>query len=435
MGRGWIEIKKTYVRDVFNVDAGCEAELLGWVDSFRVHGGVSFIFLRDSTGLIQVTLRKNEMGPLYDELVRILDREASIYVRGVVRLDERAPGGRELVARDVRVIGASKDFPIRKNVGPRFLLDNRHLYLRRPKPQAILRLREMVFKAAREWFGQEGYVEVQAPIFITAAVEGGATLFPVKYFGRTAYLSQSTQFYLEAAIYAFEKVYSIQPCFRAEKSRTRKHLTEFWHIEAEVAFATHDDIMKVEEELLYHITSRLVEWGRKELRILGREDFKPPEPPYPRIKYDEAVELVNSKGVRMEWGEDFGAEAERIISTSFEKPVFITGFPLETRAFYHMPDPDNPGVTLSSDLYAPEGMGELTTGGQRIHQLDLLLRRIKEEGLNVEDYKWYVDLRKYGSVPHSGFGLGVERLLRWVGKLEHIREATMFPRTPARVYP
>lgn len=425
---------KIPVKDVFKLGTDKRVKVGGWAENVRIHGGVCFINLRDGSGSIQITLKRG-VTKNYDEVSKRLTEETSLMVVGITRKDERAPQGLEIIGEGVEIIHTAEPYPILKGVGKSFLLDNRHLYLRRPKMRAIIKLREKALKAIREWFGYNDFVEVQAPIFITAAVEGGATLFPVKYFGNKAYLTQSSQFYLEAAIFAFERVYSIEPSFRAEKSRTRKHLTEFWHIEAEVAFASHEDIMKIEEELIYHVTKRLVEWGKEELKILGREDFKPPEPPYYRITYDEALQIAEEKGIKVKWGEDLGAAAERIISLSFDKPVFITGFPLTTRAFYHMPDPKDPRKTLSSDLYAPEGVGEITTGGQRIHDLNLLLKRIREEGLDTKDYEWYIDLRRYGSVPHSGFGLGLERLLKWVCRLDHVRDATLFPRTPARVYP
>lgn len=426
--------KKMYISDVISKDEGLDVELLGWAENIRVHGGLTFINLRDSTGSIQIAIRKNVVGEeVYDKITQ-LDRESSLRVIGTLRRDPRAPGGVEVSAKSVEIIGISHDFPIRKGVGKKFLLDHRHLQLRRPKTIAVLRIRETAIKGFREWLEANGFVEVQAPVFITAAVEGGATLFPVRYFGKTVYLTQSSQFYLEAAIFAFERVYALEPSFRAEKSRTTKHLTEFWHLEAEVAFANHDDIMRVEEELVYHAAKKIVEERKRELSVLGRDNIKIPEPPYPRITYDEALDLLASKGISIKWGDDLGAESEKVLANSFDTPFFVTKFPVSTRSFYHMPDPQRPEVTLSSDFYVP-GLGEITSGGQRIHDLDLLLKKIKDFGLKPEDYEWYLDLRRYGSVPHAGFGLGIERFIKWIAGLPHVRDATMFPRTPTRVYP
>ncbi|HID91336.1 TPA: hypothetical protein EYP44_05190 [Candidatus Bathyarchaeota archaeon] len=266
------------------------------------------------------------------------------------------------------------------------------------------------------------------------AVEGGATLFPIDYFGRRVYLTQSGQLYLEAAINSLGKVYTINPSFRAEKSRTRRHLTEFWEIECEVPFATHDHIMKVEEGLLTYICSYVKRHCEGELRLLGREP-RVPKPPFEKITYDEALEISRRAGVDVEWGEELGAEAERAVSKHFDEPFFIVGFPTKSRSFYHQPDPGNPSITLSSDLMAPGGYGELSSGGQRISDYDLLVKRIREQSLPLESYKWYLDLRRYGIPPHAGFGLGIERTVRWICGLSHIREACLFPRTPDRIYP
>jgi asparaginyl-tRNA synthetase len=303
--------------------------------------------------------------------------------------------------------------------------------------QEVLRVRSKMLEAAREWFEQNGFTEFHAPILITAACEGGATLFNVKYFDRDAYLTQSWQLYAEAAIASLGKIYTIAPSFRAEKSRTRRHLTEYWHLEVEIPWCDLDGIMKVQEELLTYMCRVLYEDAAGELKALGRqpEDLLKVEPPFERVTYDEVVEILNEDGVQFSWGDDLGWVEERHLALKFDRPFFVTHYPSGVKAFYHKPDPERPEVTLSVDLLAPEGYGEITGGGQRIDDLNELIRRIEEENLNQEDYEWYIDLRRYGSVPHSGFGLGVERTVAWICKLDHIRDAIAFPRLINRVYP
>ncbi|HLI45860.1 MAG TPA: asparagine--tRNA ligase [Geobacterales bacterium] len=422
------------VEEVFKLNEGERVRLRGWVYNARVQGGLAFIDLRDSTGIVQVTIKKHELkNPPFESIVNELKREASLSLEGYVRHDPRAPNGVEILCESLEIIGKSEEYPIRKGVGTKFLLDHRHLYLRRQKFQAVLKIREKAVEAAEEWFRMNGFHLVHCPSFVIAACEGGATLFNVDYFGKVVHLTQSSQLYLEAAIFGLEKVYTIQPSFRAEKSKTKKHLTEFWHIEAEVAFATHEDIMNYEEDLVSYIVNKVVDETQKELELLGRQ-FEKPKRPFLRLTYAQAVELVNKKGIKMNFGDDFGTDAEKLIANSIDRPAFVMFFPVSTRAFYHMPNPEDPNLTLSSDLYAP-GEGEITSGGQRIHDLDLLLRRLKEYNLNPEDYKWYIDLRRYGSVPHAGFGLGLERLVKWITGVNHIRNTVPFPRTPFRVYP
>ncbi|MCF3652655.1 MAG: asparagine--tRNA ligase [Aigarchaeota archaeon] len=430
-------LKKLYVEDVKKLPEGSEATLLGWVRSKRSHGGLLFIDLRDSTGIIQVTIRKGEVPDDSFEHAARLRRESAIKVSGVVRHDPRAPDGVELRCRSIDVIGESlDDFPIRKGIKIKFLLDNRHLHIRSPRVTAIMKIRAELLKAARRWFEENGFIEINCPSFITAAVEGGATLFKLDYFGREAYLTQSSQFYQEAAIYSLEKVYSIQPSFRAELSRTRRHLTEFWHLEAEIAYAELEDLLEVIENLFYAMVKGVCEQAEKELSLLGvKLDPDVAKPPYPRITYAEALEILRRKGFDVKWGDDFGADEERELSKEFDKPFFVTHWARESKAFYHMPDPADPRVCRNADLLTPGGYGEVVGGGQRIHDYNQLIERIREAGLNPEDYKWYLDLRKYGSVPHSGFGLGIERMLWWMLRLPHIRDACLFPRTPARVYP
>jgi asparaginyl-tRNA synthetase len=314
------------------------------------------------------------------------------------------------------------------------LYDIRHLSIRGKKASSAIKVRSKVVEATAEYFFKNEFYLISAPSIVQSACEGGSTLFEVNYFGQKAYLTQSAQLYEEAAIFALERVWTIEPCFRAEKSKTSKHLTEFWMIESEVAFATHDDIMHLEEELISTITHKVAQECSHELKILGRK-FTPPELPFYRITYDEARDLLSKKGVKFEWGEDIPTEGEKIISKEFDKPVFIKEFPLAARSFYHMTKPDNNKVTLSSDLIAPEGFGEITTGGQRLSDYQELERRVMQQELPRQSFEWYLELRKYGLPPHSGFGLGVERLTRWICGLKHIRAASLFPRTLTRLNP
>ncbi len=433
----WLQYRTSNSRDAKSLEEGSTVRLIGWIASKRIHGKKVFLNLRDRYGYIQLVAKKDSLPDELYSLVKRVNVESAIAVEGTVKKDPRAPGGAEIRIHDFKVISFADEWPITLSAlkSPGFLFDKRHLTIRGPRSRAIMLIRAELIRGMIEYFLENDYVWIQAPTFITSAVEGGATLFPVKYFDKVAYLTQSAQFYEEAAICAFEKVFVVQPSFRSEKSRTRKHLTEFWHIEAEVAFATHDDIMKVEEELLYYSLSKLIERVPDEIKFVRGDLFKPPEPPFDKVKYDEVISVLNSKGIDIEWGEDLGAVAERTISKYFEKPFFITHFPVTTRSFYHMRDPSNPEVTLSSDLYAPEGYGEITSGGQRIHDYNELYNKILEFGLDPKEYEWYLEIRKYGMPPHAGFGIGVERTLRWILKLSHIRESTLFPRTPSRLIP
>ncbi|MEM0382383.1 MAG: asparagine--tRNA ligase [Nitrososphaerota archaeon] len=425
------------VGEVFGAREGEEVELKGWVWRKRSHGRLLFIDLRDSTGVIQVAISAGRVSPDgFNEASRVA-RESSVVIRGVVARDPRAPGGVEVRCTSFKVVGeALDDFPIRKGVSGRVLYDNRHLYLRSPRVTAIMRVRSNLVWAVHEFFRSRGFVEVDCPTFVTAAVEGGATLFEVNYFGKKAYLTQSVQFYQEAAIYALEKVYSIQPSFRAEKSRTTRHLTEFWHVEAEMAYAGFEDLLRTIEELVRYIVLRTAELSARELKVLGRSvRTDEVEDPFQRITYAEALEILRRRGLNAEWGTDIGADEERVLSSEFQTPVFLTHFPRKLKAFYHKPDPSNREVTLSADLLAPRGNGEIVGSGVRIDDYEELRSRILEEGLRPEDYSWYLDLRKYGSVPHAGFGLGVERVLKWILDLPHVRMAALFPRTLTRVMP
>ncbi|RLI37591.1 asparagine--tRNA ligase [Candidatus Bathyarchaeota archaeon] len=418
---------------------GEHVKIRGWLHNKRSSGGIHFLLIRDGTGIIQCTMKKDKADPDEFELVKRLTQESTLELEGIVRRDPRAPDGYEIAVERVKVVHmAEEGFPIAKKYhGPDFLLNNRHLWIRSKKMQTILRIRSKFLEAAREWFRMNEYTEFHAPILITAACEGGSTLFNVKYFDMDAYLTQSWQLYAEAAIASLGKIYTIAPSFRAEKSRTRRHLTEYWHLEVEIPWCDLNCIMKVEEELLTHICHRLAEEMPKELEHFGRSpnDLLKVEPPFERITYDEAVEILRGDGIDFEWGDDLGWIEEKHLTMKYDKPFFITHYPRGVKAFYHKPDPKRPEVTLSVDMMAPEGYGEITGGGQRIDDVNELLERIKEENLDPDDYEWYIDLRRYGSVPHSGFGLGVERTIAWICKLDHIRDAIAFPRLINRVYP
>ena len=432
----WLRYRDTDGSSLRNRSEGDVVKLLGWVFSKRIHGDKTFIMLRDRYGYIQIVGSKNLLGDKYVRFKEI-NVESAIAVEGIVRFDPRAPDGVEIHVTDFSIIAGADVWPITRSAlkAPGFMYDKRHLTIRGPRSRAILLLRSIMVQAAFEYFIKNDYVFITAPTFITAAVEGGATLFELKYFDKKAYLTQSSQFYEEAAICTFERVFVIQPSFRAEKSRTRKHLTEFLHIEAEVAFADHGDIMDIEEELLKYIINRMNELAPKEIKFLRGGPLPIYEDRFERISYDEAIQILQGKGFNINWGDDFGADDERALCKEFDKPFFVTGFPREIRSFYHMDDPSRPEVTLSSDLMAPEGYGEITSGGQRIHDYESLYRKIIEMGLKPDDYEWYLEIRKYGMPPHSGFGMGVERVLRWLLRLPHIRDSTLFPRTPSRLHP
>jgi len=418
---------------------GKEVEIKGWLVNKRSSGGVQFLIVRDGTGLIQATIHKNEVPPEVFEAADKLAQESSIIVKGIVMEDKRAPGGHEIRIKNLQIVHlAEGNYPLaKKGHGVDFLMKYRQLWIRSPRQMAILRVRAEVVKACRDFLDDRGFVLTDAPIFTPAAVEGTTTLFEVPYFGEKAYLTQSGQLYVEATIATFGKVYCFGPTFRAEKSKTPRHLTEFWMVEPEMAFCEFEENLKIQEEMVTFIVKRVLERRRRELEVLKR-DTKPlekVEPPFERISYTEAIEMLQKAGFQIEWGEDLGAPHERFISLQFEKPVFVHRYPAKAKAFYMQPDPNNPEVVLCADLMAPEGYGEIIGGSQRIHDLKLLERRIEEFGLPKEAYEWYLDLRRYGAVPHSGFGLGIERTVMWICKLKHIREAIPFPRTITRIYP
>jgi len=417
----------------------CNVEIKGWLVNKRSSGGVQFLIVRDGTGFIQATIHRNEVSEEVFKAADELTQESSIIIRGVVKEDKRAPGGYEIRVKDLQVVHlAERDYPLaKKEHGIDFLMNHRQLWIRSPRQAAILRIRAEVIKACRDFLDSRGFVLTDAPIFTPAAVEGTTTLFEVPYFGEKAYLTQSGQLYVEATIAAFGKVYCFGPTFRAEKSKTPRHLTEFWMVEPEMAFCEFEENLKVQEDMVTYIVKTVLEKRRRELETLKR-DVKPllkVEPPFERISYTEAIDMLQKAGFQIEWGEDLGAPHERYISLQFEKPVFVHRYPAKAKAFYMQPDPENPEVVLCADLMAPEGYGEIIGGSQRIHNLKLLEKRIEEFGLPKQAYEWYLDLRRYGSVPHSGFGLGIERTVMWICKLKHIREAIPFPRTLTRIYP
>jgi asparaginyl-tRNA synthetase len=407
----------------------------GWVYRKRVLKEKIFIVLRDSTGILQLVLPREKF-----KIAEDLNLESSLVVTGVLVKEPRAPGGVELHVESIDWAYVGEPYPINEDAAvadSEYLLDVRHLWLRSRKMQAVLKIRHTVFGAIHEYFRKNSFYEVQAPMFITAAVEGGATLFKVDYFGQPVYLTQSSQFYLEALIYSLEKVYTVAPSFRAEPSRTRRHLTEFWHAEMEIAWAGMEDAVEVGEELITHVVNRVLEERQEELKLLGRnmEMLERAKPPFYRVSYDEAVEILQKKGVRINWGDDIGADEERALTLEFDKPIVLYGFPEKLKAFYHRNDPKRPEVTLSFDVLLPEGYGEVIGGGERIYDAEELVDKIVRFGLNPADYQWYIDLRRYGSVPHAGFGLGVDRLTMWIVGADHIRDVVPFPRDIRRTRP
>ena len=415
-----------------------EVGLHGWLYNKRSSGKIRFHEVRDGTGIVQAVMGKSELPAAVFDRYEVLTQESSIIVFGRVRADLRAPGGYELSLTDLQIVQIAQEYPITpKEHGIEFLMDHRHLWLRSRRQHAILRVRSEIVKAARDWLDEHGFILIDAPILTPNAVEGTTTLFETDYFDEKAYLTQSGQLYMEAAAMAHGKVYCFGPTFRAEKSKTRRHLTEFWMLEPEMAYADLDEDMRVQEELVSYIVQRVLERRRRELEVLERDVSKLEKitPPFPRLSYDEAIELVNRAGEPLTWGDDLGAPHETIIAERYEKPVFVHRYPTQAKAFYMKPDPERPEVVLCADLLAPEGYGEIIGGGQRIDDYDLLLSRLQQHRLPAEVYQWYLDLRRYGSVPHAGFGLGIERTVAWICGLPHVREAIPFPRMLNRLRP
>ncbi|MBI3927379.1 MAG: asparagine--tRNA ligase [Armatimonadetes bacterium] len=413
-------------------------EIRGWLYRLRSSGKIQFLQIRDGTGRIQGVLNKQEVDPELFGDVKKLGDESAIVVHGLVNAESRAPSGYELHLKHVRIVQNAQGYPITpKEHGTDFLMDHRHLWLRSSRQHAILRVRAEIMKAITDWLDDHGFLRVDTPILTPSACEGTTTLFETEYFESKAYLAQSGQLYNEATAAAFGRVYCFGPTFRAEKSKTRRHLMEFWMCEPEMAYCDYLENMEIQEQLVSSVVHRVLERRAAELKVLERDlsQLEKIVPPFPRIRYSEAVKLLQEAGIPFEWGGDFGGTDETVISEKFGRPVFVTHFPTAIKAFYMKPDPDDPSVVLGSDLIAPEGYGEIIGGGQRIDDLELLEKRIEEHKLPRDAYAWYVDLRRYGSVGHSGFGLGLERTVAWLCGLEHVRETIPFPRMLYRLYP
>lgn len=424
------------IRDALEKREGEEAKIRGWIYRKRSSGKIAFIVVRDSTGIMQTIIEKEKVDAEDFRNAKKALIESSVEIEGIIHEDARAPGGKELHAKKFKVIGFADDFPITEYQSVEFLLDNRHLWLRSRKLTEIMKLKAKMLKIIRQWFDENDFYEVTPSVITMNAAEGGATVFSFDYFGEKAYLSQTAQMYLEALIFSLERVWSLTPSFRAEKSRTRRHLTEYWHLEAEEAWTDNKENMKLQEDLISYVCQNIAVQCKNELEFLGRNpnDLKAVEPPFKKMKYKKAIELLKEKGFDIHWGDDFGTPHEKALVEGEEKPIFVTNFPMESKAFYMKVSPDGKTVECA-DMLAPEGYGEIIGGSEREEDIDSMVERLKKDGANIENYEWYFDLRRYGSVPHSGFGLGVERLLCWIGKLEHIRDATPFPRLVRRAYP
>lgn len=429
---------KTTINQVYK-HVGEEVTIGAWVANKRSSGKIAFLQLRDGTGFIQGVVVKAEVEEKIFQIAKSATQETSLYVQGVVKEDERSPLGFELSVTGIEVISESIDFPITpKEHGTEFLMDHRHLWLRSRRQHAVMKIRNEIIRATYEFFNENGFVKVDPPILTGSAPEGTTELFATKYFDEDAYLSQSGQLYMEAAAMALGKVFSFGPTFRAEKSKTRRHLIEFWMIEPEMAFVEFKENLEVQENYVSFVVQSVLERCEIELKTLGRDTSKLEKikAPFPRITYDEAIEFLKEKGFTdIEWGEDFGSPHETAIAESYNMPVFITHYPTKIKPFYMQPSADREDVVLCADLIAPEGYGEIIGGSERIHDMELLESRLKEHGLESDAYKWYAELRKYGSVPHSGFGLGLERTVAWLSGVEHVRETIPFPRLLNRLYP
>ena len=435
-------MSQTYIADFKNHD-GQEVVVRGWLYNKRSKGKLHFLILRDGSGYCQAVVGQQDVPAEVFELCGKIGQESSLTATGTVRADARAPGGFELQIKAIEVHQNVADYPIAKigeeaeGPGADYLLERRHLWLRSKKQHAVIRVRSRIEKAIRDFFDDRGFTLVDSPVFTPSACEGTTTLFEVKYFEDKAYLTQSGQLYVEAAAQAHGKVYCFGPTFRAEKSKTRKHLTEFWMVEPEIAYATLDDIMKLAEEFMCHIIRDVVAKNRTDLEALGRDVAKleAVTPPFPRISYTDVVERLNKEGHAFPWGEDFGAPEEAVIGSWSAKPVMVHRWPKDIKAFYMAPDPENPKVVLGCDVIAPEGKGEIIGGAQRAHSLEYLEAQIAHHGLPKEAFEWYLDLRRYGAAPSAGFGMGLERMTAWVTGVEHVRECIPFPRTIYRIYP
>jgi asparaginyl-tRNA synthetase len=427
-----------YIEDIGKHE-GEDVSIKGWLHNRRSSGKIHFLIVRDGTGFIQGVMSKAAVGEDLFKTADHLSQETSLIVTGTARADKRAPSGYEIDVKNLEVVGESHDYPITpKEHGVDYLLDHRHLWIRSERQQAILRVRHEVISAVRDFFNSRGFILADTPIFTPAACEGTTTLFPAQYFEeQTAYLTQSGQLYNEANAMALGKVYCFGPTFRAEKSKTRRHLTEFWMVEPEIAYADLDDVIDLAEDLIVSVIARVLDQRRRELTVLERDlsKLESVQKPFPRISYDEAVKTLQAKGLPIEWGGDFGGPDETALSEQYDRPLMVHRYPSAVKAFYMKPDPARPEVALGVDVLAPEGYGEIIGGGERLADLALLLKRIEEHKLPQEAFEWYLDLRRYGTVPHGGFGMGIERVVSWICKLDHLREAIPYPRMLYRLYP
>ena len=417
---------------------GKKVHLRGWVHRARSSGGMAFLVVRDGTGVVQCTVKKDAVGEKAFADAGKAYVESSCRLEGTVKEDTRAPGGFEVGASGFELVCLGEAFPIAKDQSTEFLLDTRHLWLRSQRLTAIMKARDYVVRYLREFFFSKEFMEFAPPIITKAGCEGGSTLFPIKYFDDEAYLTQSGQLYAEAFIYTYPLVFILAPSFRMEPSRTVKHLAEYWHLEPEMAWYDQKMNEKLQEEMLEFVCQKFAKEHVDLLEVIGTrkpEELRKVKGPFPRMTYEDAVDAVRKKGLKFKEGGDFGADEEQALTAEHEKPLFITSFPLKLKSFYMREDPDDKGKALAADMLAPQGHGELIGSSERIWELDELMGRMKQEKMDVKDYQWYVDLRKYGSVPHSGFGLGIERLVKWVLNLDHIRDTIPFPRVINRVYP
>ena len=427
----------TYIDAIAQYD-GQTVTVKGWLHNRRSSGKLHFLTVRDGTGFIQAVMSKATVGETQFAQAGHLGQETALVIEGAVRADARAPGGYEIDVTALEVVGSATDYPITpKSHGVDFLLDRRHLWIRSERQHAVLRVRHTVINAVRDFFNSRGFILADTPVFTPAACEGTTTLFPVSYFDTTAYLTQSGQLYNEANAMALGRVYCLGPTFRAEKSKTRRHLTEFWMVEPEMAYGTLDDAIDLAEALITSVVARALDERQRELDTLerDREPLERVRTPFPRVTYDEAAQILTDQGRPFEYGGDFGGPAETLLAEHFDRPVAVHRYPSATKAFYMKPDPERPDLSLSVDILAPEGYGEIVGGGQRLDDLDLLLQRIREHELPQEAFEWYLDLRRYGSVPHSGFGMGIERVVAWICGLEHVRETIPYPRLLNRLTP
>jgi asparaginyl-tRNA synthetase len=427
-----------YIEDIGKHE-GEEVTIKGWLHTRRSSGKIHFLILRDGTGFIQAVMSKAAVGDNAFKAADHLSQETSIIVTGTARADSRAPSGFEIDVKNYEVVSLAHDYPITpKEHGVDYLLDRRHLWIRTERQQAILRVRHEIINAVRDHLNTQGFILADTPIFTPAACEGTTTLFPAQYFDdTTAYLTQSGQLYNEANAMALGRVYCFGPTFRAEKSKTRRHLTEFWMVEPEIAYADLDEVMRVAEGLVVAVVQRVLERRARELKTLERDTTKleAVKTPFPRITYDDAVQRLQAQDLPIQWGGDFGGPDETALAQMFDRPVMVHRYPSAIKAFYMKPDPQRPELALGVDVLAPEGYGEIIGGGERLADLDLLLARIKEHNLPQEAFEWYLDLRRYGTVPHGGFGMGIERVVAWICGLDHVRETIPYPRMLYRLYP